>query len=227
MAVAVLASLPGCGTSDDSTTDAGTESTMETEAGTDPSQTGTDAGSETGSDTSANNDPVWDSAYCQPVSDTRPVNPWLPDWGSREAELLELVNALRASGTTCGGQAMPAVGPLTMEASLQCAARVHSLDMSVRDFFSHDNPDGESPFDRMGEAGYIFAAAGENIAAGVTTPADAMALWESSSGHCTNMMSPDYAEFGAGFIEGDGEFGTYWTQTFGRPLSFARARLPR
>jgi len=219
LALAVCASIVACGSSDDETTDAdATESTTQNEASTDPSDAGTNAGSETSSDTSTNNDPVWDLAYCQPVSDTRPVNPWLADWGSREAELLELVNELRATGTTCGGQTMPSVGPLTMNASLQCAARVHSLDMSVRDFFSHDNPDGESPFDRMQEAGYNYAAAGENIAAGVTTPADAMVLWESSSGHCTNMMSPDYTEFGAGFTEGSGDLGTYWTQTFGRPL---------
>ena len=33
-------------------------------------------------------------------------------------------------------------------------ARAHSRDMQVRGFFSHDNPDGESPTDRAQKAGF-------------------------------------------------------------------------
>ncbi len=214
--IALALVLPSCADDDEPTTD-GSSGTTEDGMTSDP---GTSEGSESAgeSDTSSPNDPVWDSAYCQPVSDTRPVNPWLESWGAREQELLDLVNQLRAAGTTCGGMSMPPVGPLTMNPSLQCAARVHSLDMSVRDFFSHDNPDGESPFDRMERAGYNFMTAGENIAAGLTTAADAMATWEQSPGHCQNMMNSNYTEFGAGFAEGSGQYGSYWTQTFGRPF---------
>lgn len=218
---ALLICLTNCGDDEGPTSDGGTAGT---DTDSDPSVTGdasddSSEGSDSeGSDTSSANDPVWDSAYCQPVADNRPVNPWPGDWGSREQELLDLVNALRAQGTTCGGTPMPAVNPLTMNPSLHCAARVHSIDMATRDYFSHDNPEGESPFDRMQKAGYSFMAAGENIAAGMTTAADAMDTWEQSPGHCQNMMSPDYTEFGGGFAEGEGQFGSYWTQTFGRPL---------
>ena len=53
---------------------------------------------------------------------------------------------------------------VTMNADLRAAALIHSRDMLDRDYFAHDTPEGTSPFDRMRTAGYLFAAAGENLA---------------------------------------------------------------
>ena len=93
---------------------------------------------------------------------------------------------------------------------------VHTI---VRGFFEHDNPDGESPFDRMERAGYSYQAAGENIAAGQQTPEQVVLGWLDSPGHCSNIMSPDYTEIGVGYYYGEqDQFGHYWTQNFGRPL---------
>lgn len=136
-----------------------------------------------------------------------------------EREVLELVNERRAAGATCGGQAFGAAEPLVMESALLCAARVHSLDMAERGFFGHDNPDGEDPFERMRRAGYRFSAAGENIAAGQSTPQMVVDGWMQSAGHCRNIMDADYSELGVGYVQTDtAEFPHYWTQVFGRPL---------
>lgn len=151
--------------------------------------------------------------YCAAVAD------WSEAESLFEDEVLVLVNERRAGGASCGGQSFGAAGPLTMDATLRCAARVHSLDMVTRGFFDHANPDGEDPFDRMERAGYRFSTAGENIAAGQPTPEAVVQGWMESPGHCGNIMNADYTELGVGYVRTDAaQFPHYWTQVFGRPL---------
>lgn len=60
--------------------------------------------------------------------------------------------------------------PLTSNALLHAAARVHSRDMIDRDYFDHLSLDGRTPWDRMAAAGYVgFSAAAENIALSLAT----------------------------------------------------------
>lgn len=156
---------------------------------------------------------VPDIEYCAGVS------AWPEDARAFEAEVVVRVNEARAQGATCGNEPFAATGPLVMEARLRCAARVHSLDMVTRGFFDHVNPDGEDPFVRMEHAGYSFQAAGENIAAGQTTPQEVVDGWLQSPGHCSNIMSPDFTEIGVGYVFApEDQFPHYWTQTFGAPL---------
>lgn len=142
---------------------------------------------------------------------------WDPSWAALEQDVLDIVNMHRAQGANCGSQgSFGPAPPLTMQANLRCAARLHSKDMVDRGFFDHDNPDGESPWDRMEEAGYTgWTAVGENIAAGSPDAAGTMAQWMGSDGHCANIMNPQFTEIGVGYYPG-GMFGHMWTQTFGR-----------
>jgi uncharacterized protein YkwD len=139
---------------------------------------------------------------------------WDPEYAAMEDEIVVLVNQFRAQGANCGGEEMPPVGPLTMDPNLQCAARVHTKDMADRDFFDHDNPDGDGPSERMDAAGYDGRNWGENIAAGRDTPEETMDQWMNSPGHCTNIMAEDFTLIGVGYYPG-GEYGHLWTQTFG------------
>lgn len=156
-------------------------------------------------------DEVPDNAYCVDVGD------WDPAFTQLENEILEIVNQRRAEGADCGtaGVFGPA-GPLSMDPALRCAARVHSQDMVDRNYFDHTNPSGESPFDRMGFAGYSYSTAGENIAAGNSTAAATMQQWMDSDGHCGNIMKQDFTELGVGYYPG-GQYGHVWTQAFGAP----------
>ncbi len=206
--------------------DGGTaETTDSATAATDASETGetsvdSAATTDSAASTTSEGDDPWASPYCQQVADDRPVNGWLEDWGAREQAMLEAVNNLRSSPTTCGKHGeLPAASPLVMNPRAQCAARSHSLDMATRDFFGHENPDGELVGDRFNNAGYSYAIAGENLAGGVSLESaeQALAGLLTSDDHCANMMGPDYTEFGAGFVEGSGALTLYWTQTFGRP----------
>lgn len=140
---------------------------------------------------------------------------WPSDWGSGEDRMLELVNQMRQQGGNCPSGAMPPVAPLRMNKELRLAARLHSKDMADQNYFSHDSLDGRSPWQRMGEAGYQGSPVGENIAAGSNSAEGTFSQWVNSDGHCRNMMSAQASEIGIGHAVGAGQYGNYWTQTFG------------
>lgn len=171
-----------------------------------------DAG-DSSSDAGDTNEPppvdVPDNPYCEEVAS------WDPAWVQLELDVLELVNQHRANGANCGSEGSFGPAPaLTMNPALRCAARKHSKDMNDRMFFDHVNPSGESPWDRMQQAGYSYSAAGENIAGGSPDAAGTMNQWMESDGHCANIMNPSFEEIGVGYYPG-GQWGHLWTQAFG------------
>jgi uncharacterized protein YkwD len=149
--------------------------------------------------------------------DDDPDDGWPAAWADLEDQVLAEVNALRARGTSCGGDPMPAVPPLEMDALLQAVARAHSGDMANSGYFDHTSPITGSPFDRMADAGFTGAQPwGENIAVGTPDPAAVVLLWADSPGHCRNMLLGSYQVIGVGYAaaDGDGFGGHYWTQNF-------------
>jgi uncharacterized protein YkwD len=136
-----------------------------------------------------------------------------------ECQVVALVNQQRAQGATCTGKSMPAVPPLELHSTLQTSARAHAEDMAQNNYFSHDNQKGQSPFDRMEAAGYAFSSAGENIAAGSSSPEKTMQQWlQSTDGHCENIMKGSFVHIGVGYAFSDGaQFKHYWVQNFGKP----------
>ncbi len=96
---------------------------------------------------------------------------------------------------------------LTWDNSLRDVARGHSADMLVRNYFSHETPEGGTFAQRI-KAGYRspFAAAGENIWMSKNRPAtDFRQLariivdnWMSSPGHRSNLLNPQFTDIGVG-----------------------------
>ena len=151
--------------------------------------------------------------------DCRNPASWPAEWTAFEDEVLVRINQARAAGATCGTTAFPPVGPLTMNAQLRQAARCHSLDMAVNNYFSHTGRNGSSPWDRINDAGYRWRNAAENIAAGYGTPQQAVDGWVRSQGHCENLMNGELTETGVGYgFDASSTYDRYWTETFGRPL---------
>lgn len=144
--------------------------------------------------------------YCSPTTD------WPESSAAKELEILDLVNQRRAAGATCGGETFGPREPLEMLGSLQCAARVHSLDMLENDYFSHTGLDGSSPADRLRAAGYDGRGWGENIASGRSDAESTMEQWMNSPGHCRNIMG-NYRYIGVGYAGMGRQH--IWTQTFG------------
>ena len=160
-------------------------------------------------DTEPSEPEVPDNSYCQDVSN------WDPEWSAWEDEVVALVNLERAAGAVCGGTEYDPAGPVVSSPHLRCASRVHSKDMVDRGYFSHTNPDNQSPWERISLAGYPYQPTGENIAAGQSSAAAVLSSWMNSPGHCSNIMNPSSNQIGVGYYPGGG-YGHYWTQTFGR-----------
>jgi uncharacterized protein YkwD len=74
---------------------------------------------------------------------------------------------------------------------------------------------------RITAVGFNWSSVGENIAAGFATPASVVQAWMASTGHCQNILNPNFADVGTGVsgraVPGFGRAGT-WTQDFGLPM---------
>jgi len=142
---------------------------------------------------------------------------WNASWATLEGQALTLINQKRAAGATCGGVSKPPVPALTLSTQLRCAARNHSKDMSVNNFFSHTGSNGSAFSQRITAAGYVWTAAAENIGAGYATAAAAVAGWMASTGHCNNIMSATYKDVGVGYAyKSTATYQHYWTTDFAK-----------
>jgi Cysteine-rich secretory protein family len=107
---------------------------------------------------------------------------------------------------------------------LNVVARNHSADMAQNGCWSHDSCDGTDWADRIMEY-YDTYYIGENIAAGQSSPWEAVDGWLHSSGHRENIYTCGYQEIGTGVASG-GYYGIYWTQDFGGGAPAVRHPVP-
>jgi len=144
-------------------------------------------------------------------SETRVVEnialPFLPPLletdAQAEKEMLELINAERS---TAG------LNELALDPEISEVARLHSEDMWRRQYFAHENPDDESPIERMSEGDIDFEFAGENLALARTVLRAHRGLME-SPGHRENILDPGFRRVGIGVVDG-GMYGKMFTQNF-------------
>ncbi|GGL69367.1 hypothetical protein GCM10010840_04350 [Deinococcus aerolatus] len=153
-----------------------------------------------------------------PEPDKKPVEGPAPS--AAEAQMLQAVNAARATPRKCQGKDQPAAPALVWNGLLGNAARAHAQDMADRNYFAHVSPEGSRPQDRVEKAGYTgWQAVGENIAAGYsdTQISEAMNAWlTSTQGHCEALMSAAFKEVGFGYAPSTGgKYNAYWVQNFG------------
>jgi uncharacterized protein YkwD len=133
-----------------------------------------------------------------------------------EQRLVELVNQARLNNGS--------LPPLKRTSSLDQASRYHAIDMAQDSYFEHNT------YDRNTHGQLVFVcnwdtriltyysnpwALAENIAAGQTTPEQAMNSWMGSSGHRANILDTNNWEIGVGYYSG-GPWGHYWVQDFGQ-----------
>jgi uncharacterized protein YkwD len=142
--------------------------------------------------------------------------------------VLELVNLARAHPRHCGRQSFNATSALKLSAELVTAALAHSLDMAARNYFEHQGPDGSTPASRVTRAGYPWRVVGENIAAGVATPDEAVEGWLQSPGHCENLMDPRFTDMGVAYVVNPKNPSVIlWTQVFAAARSGQAPRMAR
>lgn len=142
----------------------------------------------------------------QPKPDTGPPPSTAPcGFNAFETDVFNLVNKERASRGLTAYQCDTKAGKV---------ARDYSALMCSTGHFSHTGPDGSSPWTRLKAGGVSYQTAGENIAAGQTTPASVMNSWMNSSGHRAAILSTSFAFIGVGYAYCNNGYKHYWTQTF-------------
>jgi uncharacterized protein YkwD len=138
-----------------------------------------------------------------------PTAPGGPTVDAVEAASFRLINEARADA---------GVAPLEYDDRLAMAARRHSEDMRDQGYFSHIDPQGNGPGERIEAAGVSFHVAAENIVE-VTHPLDPASLAHrtllQSPEHRLNILGPEFEIAGVGAAQ-SGE--TWWiTQLFVEP----------
>jgi len=124
--------------------------------------------------------------------------------------LINLVNDERA------GLNLP---PLKENSTLNQAAYLKAQDIIEKDYFSHNSPEGITPWYWFKKSGYDYAFAGENLAIGFLDSEEVHNGWMGSSSHRSNLLNPKYDEIGVAVMKGDfeGKETTVVVQLFGTP----------
>jgi hypothetical protein len=121
-----------------------------------------------------------------------------------EDRMLSQINAARAQN---------GLSALRTDPLLQQAARAHSADMYQRHYFSHQTPDGKTPYDRLHDLRFHYVTAGENLA----FAPDVDQAWTSlmqSPDHRANILNPDFRCVGIGAYKGLNGYEEMFTQDF-------------
>ena len=128
---------------------------------------------------------------------------------SIEAEVVTLVNDERVA---------QGLAAYSVDSRLRAAARVHATDMACNHFTSHTGSDGSSVRDRVERQGYTWSWIGENYYVGGSGSQTAFDWWMNSTLHRNNLLSPNYTEFGVGYVyDADSDYGGYFVIVFARP----------
>lgn len=138
----------------------------------------------------------------QPVTQSSPAGDY--QLSAYEQRVVDLVNAERAKA---------GLKPLAANLQLARIARLKAEDMRDKNYFSHESPTYGSFFNMLGQFGISYRTAGENIAAGYSTPEAVVAAWMNSPGHRSNILNANFTAIGVGYASG-GSYGHYWVQEF-------------
>ncbi len=106
-----------------------------------------------------------------------------------QATLLDATNAARSSDNEAA---------LTVDPELTNAAEAKATDMATNNYWSHNSPDGKTPWTFITAAGYSYSLAGENLAYGFGDASSTIRGWMNSSEHRANILNADYQNVGFG-----------------------------
>ncbi len=109
--------------------------------------------------------------------------------------------------------------PLTVNPTLEAAAKLKAEDMAKYGYFAHTSPRGVTPWYWFREAGYTFMHAGENLAVHFTESADVQEAWLNSPTHRANILNGKFTEIGIATTQGtyQGYPTTFVVELFGTP----------
>jgi uncharacterized protein YkwD len=130
-----------------------------------------------------------------------------------EAMALAMINEYRAKN---------GVAPLRLDPALSRIAAGYAAVMAAEDKRGHAARPGADFIARLREAGYPAIAAGENVAAGYYTLADAFNGWRGSPAHDRGMKDPEMTAMGIGVARNPtSKYKVFWSLIFARPRAEA------
>jgi len=95
-----------------------------------------------------------------------------------------------------------AIQPLEVNADLSKAALEKANDMVLHNYFAHVSPSGVTPWQWIGQSGYDYSFAGENLAINFTDAKTQHEAFMQSESHKKNILNPKYKEIGVAVITG-------------------------
>lgn len=133
-------------------------------------------------------------------------------------ELIEFANQSRIEN---------GIAPVTENYILDRAAMQKARDMLDRDYFNHEDPDGNAPWHWLKDNGYIYSYAGENLAMDFIKSEGVHNAWMNSESHRANILNSNYQEIGIGVLQGelDGEKTTVLVQFFGTTFASRESEI--
>jgi len=87
---------------------------------------------------------------------------------------------------------------LSLNPDLDAAAQAKANDLVSKDYWAHNSPSGETPWDFITASGYQYQSAGENLAYGFRSASDVVVAWMNSAEHRANLLDPSYQNVGFG-----------------------------
>lgn len=92
------------------------------------------------------------------------------------------------------------LGSLALNGQLNNAAQSKANDMANRDYWSHNTPEGNTPWTFIIAAGYSYSRAGENLAYGYDSSSATVAAWMGSTSHRDNILNGGFVDVGFGVV---------------------------
>lgn len=131
---------------------------------------------------------------------------------------IDIVNLLNKNRTDYG------LSPLAESGKLDEAAYLKAQDMIQNGYFSHQSPQGITPWFWFGQVDYKYSYAGENLAVGFADSKNLYEAWYNSPSHRENLLNSKYSEVGSAVIQGfGGNNAVVVVQLFASPLVLGEA----
>lgn len=92
---------------------------------------------------------------------------------------------------------------LQLDDALSRAAFLKAQDMFSEQYWAHESPSGTPPWKWMGDVGYSYSYAGENLAKNYATAQTTVNAWMKSPTHRENVLNKEYTEVGFAVMDGE------------------------
>jgi len=138
-------------------------------------------------------------------------------WGPIQPAFSSAISAGNIISLTNESRVTDNLATLVENSQLDAAAQAKANDMLAKGYFSHNTPDGHTPWDFITQAGYNYISAGENLAVNFTQAENVEDAWMNSPGHRANILNNSYKDIGIGIAQGQyqGHEAIFVVQMFG------------